>query len=115
MILQPMTKQVEVRDFLIANHFQIMDEVLSEDDGKIYQTICAEYRETADETYGLVERLVGRHNIARGGELLERFVRHRIEVLTVVRDGKRLSGHPSEEDEKNVEVLCALLKEIQEK
>ena len=113
LILQPMTKQTEVRDYLLANGFVIVDEVLSEDDGKIYQTICAEYRAAENEPYSRAERLVGRHNIARGGELFERFVRHRIEVLTVVRNGKRKAGRPSEEDEKNVEVLEALLLEMQ--
>ena len=113
LILQPMTKQTAVRDYLLANGFVIVDEVLT-DDGKIYQTICAEYRPHAEfAPYNRVERLLGRHNIRRGGELFERFLRHRIEVLTVARDGKRKSGHPSEEDESNVEALCSLLTEIQ--
>lgn len=113
LILQPMTKQTEVRDYLLANGFVIIDEVLT-DDGKIYQTICAEYRPHAEfAPYNREERLLGRHNIRRGGELFERFLRHRIEVLTVARDGKRKSGHPSEEDERNVEALCALLEKIQ--
>lgn len=116
LILQPMTKQTEVRDFLLAGGFAIVDEVLSEDDGKIYQTLCAEYRPDAEITpYNRAERLVGRHNIERGGELFVRFLRRRIEVLTVARDGKRKSGHPSEEDERNVEALCALLDEFCER
>lgn len=116
LILQPMTKQVELRDFLLARGFAIIDEVLSEDEGKLYQTLCAEYHPNADvPPYSRAERLLGRHNIARGGALFEAFLRHRIKVLTVARDGKRLSGHPSEEDERNVEALCALLIEIEGK
>ena len=34
LILQPMTKQEEVRSYLMGNGFFIVDEVLSEDDGK---------------------------------------------------------------------------------
>ncbi len=110
LILQPMTKQVEVRDFLAQNGFVIVDEVLSEDDGKIYQTICAEYApDSKVAPYSRAERLLGRHNIARGGELFLRFLRHRIDVLTVARDGKRRSGHPSAEDEADVSALCELL------
>lgn len=116
LILQPMTKQAELRDFLLASGFVIIDEVLSEDEGKLYQTLCAEYRPDADiPPYSRAERLLGRHNIARGGELFEAFLHHRIKVLTVARDGKRLSGHPSAEDESNVDALCALLDEIQRK
>ena len=116
LILQPMTKQAEVRGYLLKNGFAIVDEVLTEDDEKIYQTLCAEYRPEAEITpYDRVEMLVGRHNVARGGELFARFLRRRIEVLTVARDGKRLSGHPSEEDEKNVEALCALLEKMKER
>lgn len=116
LILQPMTKQTEVRAYLLDNGFTIVDEVLSEDDGKIYQTLCVEYRPEAEtRPYDRGEMLVGRHNIARGGELFARFLRRRIEVLTVARDGKRLSGHPSEDDEQNVAALCALLERIQER
>ena len=114
LILQPMTKQTEVRDFLLENGFVIIDEVLTEDDGKIYQTLCTEYHPNVEVVpYTRAERLIGRQNIKRGGELLERFLRRRIDVLTVARDGKRKSGHPSEEDERSVEALCALLAEIQ--
>lgn len=116
LILQPMTKQAELRDFLMANGFEIIDEALSEDDGKLYQTLCAEYRPHASiAPYSRAERLVGRHNVERGGELFWRFLDHRIKILTVARDGKRLSGHPSEEDESNVDALCALRDTIRKK
>lgn len=109
LILQPMTKQAEVRDYLLQNGFAILDEVLSEDDGKIYQTLCAAYApDVGIVPYSRAERLLGRHNIERGGELFLRFLRHRIEVLTVARDGKRRSGHPSMEDEADMAALCEI-------
>jgi len=116
LILQPMTKQEEVRAFLLENGFVIVDEVLSEDEGKIYQTLCAEYAPQVDRScYSRLECLLGRHNISRGGPLFERFLRHRIEVMTVARDGKRRAGRPDAEEESMVEALETLLSEIRKK
>lgn len=47
LILQPMTHPEKLREYLCTNGFTIVDESLSYDRGKIYQTICAEY-------YGLI-------------------------------------------------------------
>ncbi len=110
LILQPMTKQPEVRDYLINNGFVILDEVLSEDVGKIYQTLCAEYRpETLEAPYSRADRLLGRQNILRGGERFERFLRHRIRVLSAALEGKRQAGTPAVEDEADVEALRRVL------
>ena len=43
LILQPMTHPEKLRKYLYENGFNIIDESLSFDRGKIYQTICAEY------------------------------------------------------------------------
>ena len=109
LILQPMTKQAEVRSYLIENGFFIVDEVMTEDDDKIYQTICAEYRpEEKAEPYTRVELLLGRKNIARGGDLFARLLAHRIEVFTVAAEGRRKAGRPDAEIEALVDQLTAL-------
>ena len=91
LILQPMTKQDEVREYLLSEGFTIVGEALSEDDGKIYQTICAEYSGVS-EKYSTAELILGRHNIKYGGELFGRFVENRIEVYSARAEGKRLAG-----------------------
>lgn len=109
LILQPMTKQEEVRTYLMKNGFFIVDEALSEDDGKIYQTICATYAPDASyRPYTRLERAVGRHNIERGGELFVRFVRHRASVLAAACEGKRSAGRPDLSEEAFVKELAAL-------
>lgn len=109
LILQPMTKQEDVRTYLLESGFSILDEVLSEDDGKIYQTICAEYAPEAKVApYSRAELLLGRRNIERGGELFARFLHHRIEVLTVAAEGKRKAGRPDTVGEALIDQLTAL-------
>ena len=109
LILQPMTKQEEVRSYLLENGFFIVGEALSEDDGKIYQTICAEYRpEEKAEPYTRAELLLGRENIAKGGELFKRLLAHRIEVFTVAAEGRRKAGRPDADMEALVDQLTAL-------
>ena len=109
LILQPMTKQEEVRAYLLENGFSIVDEAMSEDDGKIYQTVCAEYAPEAKVApYSPVEYLLGRHNIERGGALFVRYLRRRIEVLTVAAEGKRKAERPDAEQEALIGELKAL-------
>lgn len=43
LILQPMTHPEKLREYLAKNGFKIVDEILSFDRGKIYQTLCATY------------------------------------------------------------------------
>lgn len=113
LILQPMTKQEEVRAFLLESGFAIVDEVLTEDGGKIYQTLCAEYAPSREVLpYSRLEYVLGRHNIKRGGALFERFLRHRIRVMTVARDGKRLAGKADAEEDALIEAMEGLMADI---
>ena len=97
LILQPMTKQEEVRKFLLEEGYAIVDEALSFDDGKIYQTICAEYSGEG-ECYTEAELILGKRNIEKGGELFRRLVENRIEVYSDRLAGKRLAGLGEKEE-----------------
>ena len=97
LILQPMTKQEEVRKFLLDEGYAIVDEALSFDDGKIYQTICAEYSGEG-ECYTEAELILGKRNIEKGGELFHRLVENRIEVYSDRLAGKRLAGLGEKEE-----------------
>ena len=104
LILQPMTKQDEVRKFLVDEGYSIVGEALSFDDGKLYQTLCAEYS-GEKEDYSGVELVLGKHNIKNGGKLFYDFVANRAEVYRARLEGKRLAGLGDEEE--------ALIKEFE--
>ena len=97
LILQPMTKQEEVRKFLLDEGYSIVGEALSFDDGKFYQTLCVEYSGKKEE-YSPAELILGRHNIQKGGELFVGFVLNRIEVYKARLEGKRIAGLGDEEE-----------------
>lgn len=97
LILQPMTKQDEVRKFLLDEGYAIVGEALSYDDGKFYQTICAEYSGEKEE-YSEAQLILGKHNIINGGELFKKFVENRTEVYQARLAGKRVAGLGDEEE-----------------
>lgn len=91
LILQPMTRRAELRSRLLSDGFRIEGEVMSEADGRIYQTICAAYGGVT-ERYTDTELLLGRHNIEAGGELFGRCLRQMIGIFTARRDGRAAAG-----------------------
>ena len=97
LILQPMTKQDEVRKFLLDEGYSIVGERLSYDEGKFYQTICAEYSGIA-ESYTQAELILGKCNINNGGDLFVKFVENRLDVYRARLVGKRSAGVYCEEE-----------------
>lgn len=106
LILQPMTRRDTLRQYLITHGFFIKDELMSRAEGRIYQTICAEYVGYNTE-YDLSELLLGRHNIERGGELFDAYVARLKDTYNTRLEGKRRSGADAREEET---VLAALEK-----
>ena len=92
-----MTKQEDVRRFLLSNGYSIIGEAISKDDDKFYQTICAEYSGETEE-YSEVELALGKHNIKNGGELFLEFVKNRKEVYKSRLEGKKLAGLGGDEE-----------------
>ena len=68
-ILQPMSSEYELRVWLLENGFEILCEKLVRDSGRIYTVMNACYSGAGFE-YSQAELMLGRHNIAKGGELL---------------------------------------------
>ena len=66
LILQPMTKQETLREYLSQSGFRTVAELLVKTD-RIYTVICAEYDGQA-RTLTTLERLVGKENLDRGAE-----------------------------------------------
>ncbi|MBR4014410.1 MAG: SAM-dependent methyltransferase [Clostridia bacterium] len=94
--LQPMTHPEYLREFLLENGYEIIDEAIAEEE-KIYQIILARF---SGEKQSLApeELLLGRINVARGGDALVRLGEHWISVIERRADGKRTSGADVSED-----------------
>ena len=97
LILQPMSRALAVRRYLAGNGFEIVGEALTYED-KFYQTIAARY---SGRSYELsdVEAWVGPCNIKERPPLFEGFVRHEIQVLDRIIQGKARSAGADTADE----------------
>ena len=62
LILQPMRNVPDVRAYLLANGFEIIDEALAREEDRIYEMICAKYSGKASE-YSELSLLIGDKNI----------------------------------------------------
>ena len=107
LILQPMTKRAELREYLITHGFFIENELVAEADGRIYQTICASY--TGENTeYSLAELHLGRYNIQRGDALTAKYAA-RLEATYMTRmKGKAGAGADCGEESAVLEALRSL-------
>lgn len=99
MIIQPMTDQAYVREFLLKSGFDITGESLSLSEGKLYQCICAKFDGVA-RYYNEIELELGRFNIEtnRSGLyylLLEKKIKNEKKKI----EGKRESGADTAQDE----------------
>jgi len=98
LILQPMSMAYELRKYLTENGFAIIDEAMSRAADKVYTCICAEYNGEA-ETLCDTELLLGRHNMARGGELFRELAEKEILKLEKRIGGLKLGGHDASAEE----------------
>ena len=91
LILQPMTHQEDVRRQLLDWGFSLVGETLSEDSGRLYQTICADY--TGERAVWTdIELLLGKGNIECGSPLLDKLIPRKCRAYEAIREGKRSSG-----------------------
>ena len=109
LILQPMTRREVLREYLLSHGFMIIDELMSRADGRIYQTICAEYVGYNTE-YNLSELLLGRHNIQRGGELFDAYVARLYATYRTRFDNKVEAGADVQSEKRILDALSEFLK-----
>lgn len=109
LIMQPMTHAHDLRRELLEAGFEIIDELLSADSGRIYQTVCAEY-DGKTRTWTPLELVLGRHNIARGGELLKQYAAYLATVYETRVEGMVRSGRNADSERQ----LLSELKTISE-
>lgn len=104
LILQPMTKQETLREYLAQNGFQTIREQLVKTD-RIYTVLCAEYNGQV-RTLTPLERLMGRDNLERGDALTQELAHRHVDVLSATREGKLKGVDPDTARED--ELLAAL-------
>lgn len=107
LILQPMTRRAELREYLLAHGFCIIDEAMSEAGSRIYQTICAEYNGRGGE-YDTAELLLGRHNLRRSDELTCRYVGQLKAAYSHRKAAKTRAGYDTGGEDAVLEALSSL-------
>ncbi len=90
LVLQPMSKAEILRKYLWDNGFSILGESLSRDEGRIYQTICTEWKGTA-QAYSPVDCYIGKPDTKENSCLYLDFLTEKIRILRAIIDGKKLS------------------------
>lgn len=78
-VLQPMTSEDKLREYLLESGYNILDEEMVEDKGRVYAVISACFDGEKRE-YTPAEKLLGRHNIKKGGELFNRQLDRRMRI-----------------------------------
>jgi len=106
LILQPMTKAEILRYWLSYNDFQITDEVLIDDNGTMYQLICARYGKR--ETLSDAELFLGKLELSKTNPLFERHLDKNIR-----RFEKLIKGLSASKDNRDV-ISLAFYKKIYE-
>lgn len=104
LILQPMTRASELRQYLAANGFCTVDETVVMTD-RPYQIICAEYDGT-HRTLTSLCALMGEINLARRDEFTLTLAKKQLAIFTAARQGKRKGTNPDTACEDAM--ICAL-------
>ena len=109
LILQPMTHPEKLREYLFSEGFKIVDEVLSKDRGRIYQTLCVNY-DGVRRKCGGAELLLGEHIMKHGGKLFSELVSTYKKITEKKIRGKENGTDISlSEDRDLLEKLCRIL------
>lgn len=113
-ILQPMTAQDELREFLLRNGYRIVRESLAKEEDKIYDVMIVlhEWEETVTEDDLYFH--IGRSLIAEKDPLLLEFLDKKIRQLEVIDEGLTLSGSEPERLER-VKSLREKMEEVRQR
>lgn len=78
LILQPMQAQEELRQYLLNNGYEILDECLEKEDFRLYEIIVAKYTGKNTKLEDDIYYEVGKKLIENKDELLEEFIANKI-------------------------------------
>ena len=98
-ILQPMTSEDKLRKYLCENGYNILDEIMVEDKGRVYAIMSVCYDGIKRE-YSPVELLLGRKNIEKGGKLFLRQLERRMRIAIWTIDERKTANLDCTEQEK---------------
>ena len=90
-VLQPMTSEDKLRAYLCEKGFDILDEVMVEDKGRVYAVMSVCYDGVVRE-YTPAELLLGKKNIEKGGELFLRQLERRMRIVTWTIDERKTAN-----------------------
>ena len=93
LILQPMSRAEVVRKYLWENGFRIVGETLSQEDDRIYQTLCAEWCGKT-EPFDPIDCLVGKREQLASAPLSLAFLKQKIRIARQIIAGKSRSKSP---------------------
>ena len=112
LILQPMSRQGQLRSYLAKNGFAVIKEVYSYSQGKYYVTICAEYTGECYEPK-LYERELGKPEFLDTGcpECLG-YLDARLKVYEKIEKGKREGGEDTCDEALLYQYIKTLRKDI---
>ena len=108
LILQPMTHPEILRKWLLDNGFSILGELLSAEEHRIYQTVCAAYAPDACAApYDDAELLTGRAYPPEQADLHRALIGKTRHTLTARRDARAGSGHTTAGEDALLTALAA--------
>ena len=108
-ILQPMTSEDKLREYLYAEGFKIVDEEMVLDKDRVYAVMSVVY--DGKKRIGTpCEYLLGAHNITKNTQLFKRQLSRRIRIVKEALDSRKNNGMESAE----LEELLSELKKIEE-
>ena len=104
-VLQPMTSEDKLREYLLCNGYNILDEEMVEDKGRVYAIMSVCFDGVKRE-YSPAELLLGKKNIEKGTELFVKQLDRRIARTKQTIDERKSGGFDCAEFEE-------LLREMQ--
>jgi len=110
-LLQPMNHLEGLRRYLVHHHYRIIDEVLVEDDGRIYcvMTVVNGQQEVPDEMY----YKVGKSLVTKKDLLLAKYLENRVKELDkIICDIRLIDTAKTRERRKECEKECAMIREL---
>ena len=109
-VLQPMTSEDKLRAYLCENGYNILDEEMVEDKGRVYAVMSVCFDGIKRE-YTPAQLLLGKKNIEKGGELFLRQLERRMRITLWTIDERKSGGLDCTEFEE----LLTEMKKIKEK
>ena len=109
LILQPMTKQERLREYLASAGFNISQESYSFDAGKYYVCLCAQYKGEGRKISDL-EAIAGSPDTTYlGEECRQKYLENKLNSLIRAKNGKVDAGIDCTQDERLIESLKELI------